>query len=144
MHTHTETESLVRQKTIELCEALVQQPEFQSIRQRIASFTGDGEAQRQYQAVNEKGRALHQRQHSGVTLSDAEIAGFEKMRDALLANPVAKGFIEAQQEMQQMQEEIGQFVGKTFELGRVPEEHELGGGGCCGGESSGGGCGCEH
>jgi cell fate (sporulation/competence/biofilm development) regulator YlbF (YheA/YmcA/DUF963 family) len=142
MHTHTQTEDLVHQKTLELCEAIVQQSEFQSIRSRIDSFMGDAAAQRQYETVNEKGRALHQKQHSGTPLTDAEIAGFEKLRDALLANPVAKGFIEAQQEMQHMQEEVGQYVSKTFELGRVPNESELADG-CCGGEG-GGGCGCHH
>jgi cell fate (sporulation/competence/biofilm development) regulator YlbF (YheA/YmcA/DUF963 family) len=142
MHTQTQTDELVRQKTIELCEAIVQQPQFQSIRQRIDSFTSDPKAQKQFETVNEKGRALHQRQHSGPALTEAEISGFEELRDALLANPVAKGFIDAQQEMQQIQEEVGQFVGKTFELGRVPEESDLADD-CCGGHG-GGGCGCSH
>jgi cell fate (sporulation/competence/biofilm development) regulator YlbF (YheA/YmcA/DUF963 family) len=143
MQTQTQTEDLVRQKTLELCEAIVQQSQFQSIRQRIDSFMGDAKAQQQYETVNEKGRALHQKQHAGTTLTDTEIAGFENLREALLANPVAKGFIEAQQEMHHMQEEVGQYVGKTFELGRVPNESELADE-CCGGEGGGGGCGCHH
>jgi cell fate (sporulation/competence/biofilm development) regulator YlbF (YheA/YmcA/DUF963 family) len=142
MHTQTLTDDLVRQKTLELCEALVQQSQFQNIRQRIDAFMGDADAQLQYQTVNEKGRALHQRQHSGPPLTDSEISAFEASRDALLANPVAKNFIEAQQEMHHIQEEVGQYVGKTFELGRVPNESELADE-CCGGEG-GGGCGCSH
>jgi cell fate (sporulation/competence/biofilm development) regulator YlbF (YheA/YmcA/DUF963 family) len=142
MQTQTLTDDLIRQKTIELCETIVQQAQFQSIRQRIDSFMADPEAQQQYQSVNEKGRALHQKQHSGATLADSEVAGFENLRDQLLANPVAKGFIEAQQEMHHMQEEVGQYVGKTFELGRVPNEGELADE-CCGGEGGGGGCGCH-
>ena len=43
-----------------------------------------------------------------------------------------------------MQEEVGQYVGKTFELGRVPNESELAADECCGGEGGGGGCGCSH
>lgn len=142
MHTHTQIDDAVRQKTVELCETLLQQPEFQSIRQRIDVFVADANAQKQYEAVNEKGRALHQRQHNGPPLTDAEIDAFEKMRDALLANPVAKNFIEAQQEMHHIQEEVGQYVSKTFELGRVPTESDLSDG-CCGGHG-GGGCGCSH
>ncbi|HWD20237.1 MAG TPA: YlbF family regulator [Verrucomicrobiae bacterium] len=145
MQTQTQTDDLVHQKTLELCETIIQQPQFQSIRQRIDSFMGDAQAQQQYEAVNEKGRALHQKQHSGVSLTESEISGFEKLRDALLANPTAKGFIEAQQEMHHMQEEIGQYVGKTFALGRVPNESELADECCGGGEGGeGGGCGCHH
>src|ERR1700761_2731685 len=99
MHTHTQTDELVHQKTIELCEAIAQQPQFQSIRQRIDAFVNDPKSQKQFEIVNEKGRALHQRQHSGATLTESEISGFEELRDALIANPVAKGFIDAQQEM---------------------------------------------
>jgi len=136
-----QNDDMIRQKTIDLCGALLQQPQFLSIRQRIDSFMGDPGAQQQYEAVNEKGQALHQKQHSGATLTESEIASFEAMRDALLANPVARGFIDAQQEMHQIQEEIGQFVGKTFELGRVPNADELADE-CCGG--GGGDCGCHH
>lgn len=143
MHTNVQTDDLVHQKTVELCEALLRQPQFQSIRQRIDAFMADEKAQQQYEAVNEKGRALHQKQHSGVALTETEISGFETMRDSLLANAVAKEFIEAQQEMHHLQEGIGQYIGKTFELGRIPSESELSDG-CCGGGGGGGGCGCHH
>jgi cell fate (sporulation/competence/biofilm development) regulator YlbF (YheA/YmcA/DUF963 family) len=142
MQTQIQTDEIVHQKTVELCETLLQQPQFQSIRQRIDAFMGDAKAQQQYEMVNEKGRALHHRQHSGESLAESEITGFEKMRDSLLANTVARNFIEAQQEMHQMQEQIGQYVSKTFELGHVPAEHELSDG-CCGGDG-GHSCGCSH
>jgi hypothetical protein len=40
--------------------------------------------------------------------------------------------------MQHIQDEVNQFVSKTFELGRVPSAEDLEGGSC------GPGCGCHH
>jgi cell fate (sporulation/competence/biofilm development) regulator YlbF (YheA/YmcA/DUF963 family) len=135
---NTQIEDSVRQKTLELCETIVRQPQFQSIRQRVDSFMADPGAQRQYQSLTEKGRSLHERQHQGVPLDGKEVAAFDSERDAFLNNPVAKGFIDAQEEMHQLQQEVQQVVSKTFELGRVPAEEDLQEGSC------GHGCGCHH
>jgi hypothetical protein len=72
----------------------------------------------------------------GMPLSNDEILEFEKHRDALVNNPVAKGFLDAQQQMQTVQESVGQYVAKTFELGRLPSEEDF--------SSCGSGCGCHH
>ncbi len=136
----TQTDDAVRQKTLDLCEAIVSQPKFLSIRERMDAFMADARAQQHYQSLSEKGRALHERQHQGVALDASEVAEFDKERDAFLANPVAKNFIEAQEEMHEMQQEVQQIVSKTFELGRVPGEADLQEeeGSC------GHGCGCHH
>jgi cell fate (sporulation/competence/biofilm development) regulator YlbF (YheA/YmcA/DUF963 family) len=138
MQTNTLTEDVVRQKTLELCETIVQQPQFQSIRQRVESFMADSAAQQQYQSLSEKGRSLHERQHQGLPLDGNEIAAFDSERDAFLNNPVGKGFIDAQEEMHELQQGVQQFVSKTFELGRVPSDEDLQAGSC------GHGCGCHH
>ncbi len=138
MQTTTEIEDAVRQKTVELCETIVQQPQFQSIRRRVESFMADPAAQKQYQSLNEKGQSLHERQHQGLPLDGRDIAAFDSERDAFLSNPVAKGFIDAQEEMHELQQEVQQLVTKTFELGRVPSAEDLQGGSC------GQGCGCHH
>ena len=138
----TTADSVIIQKTRELCEAILQQPEFQNIRRRIDSFMSNEKARTQFDALNEKGEFLHHKQHQGVQLTKAEIADFEKDRDAALGNPAIKDFLEAQREMHNLQETVGNYVGKTFELGRVPQAEDLeshGGGGC--GDH---GCGCKH
>src|ERR1700691_5135874 len=112
MQTIAQIEDAVRQKTLELCEAIVQQPEFQSIRQRVDSFMADSNAQAQYQKLTEKGQALHEKQHQGLPLDGREIAAFESERNALLGNPVAKAFIDAQEEMNEMQEGVHKFIQK--------------------------------
>ena len=129
-------DSIIVQKTRELCQTIVEQPEFQSIRQRIDTFMADDAAKVQYQTVVEKGEMLQHKQQMGLPMSAEEISEFEKNRDALINNPVARDFLDAQQAMQKVQESVGQYVAKTFELGRPPSEEDFHG--------CGSGCGCSH
>lgn len=138
MESNVHTEDAILLKTRELCETIIQQPEFQSIRQRMDSFMADTKAQEQYESLSEKGRHLQHKQQQGVELAPAEIAAFDKEREAFFRNPVAKGFVDAQEAMHHIQEEVNQYLSKTFELGRVPSADELESGSC------GSGCGCHH
>lgn len=137
MITNTE-DTIVLQKTRELCETIVQQPEFKQIRSRIDAFMANEEAKEQYQRVVEKGESLQQKQQMGMPLSNEEIADFEKNRETLINNPVAKGFLDAQNQMHKVQESVGQYVAKTFELGRIPSADDFDSGSC------GPSCGCDH
>jgi cell fate (sporulation/competence/biofilm development) regulator YlbF (YheA/YmcA/DUF963 family) len=140
MQTTTE-DTVIVQKTKELCEAILAQPESQNIRNRISKFMADDKARSQFDALNEKGDFLHHKQHQGVKLTDAEIADFEKDREVVLGNDTIRGFLEAQREMQKVTETVSQYVAKSFELGRVPRDGEMkeeGEEGSCGH-----GCGCH-
>ncbi|HTG44230.1 MAG TPA: YlbF family regulator [Verrucomicrobiae bacterium] len=128
-------ESPILAATKDLCRTIIEQPEFQSIRKQVDAFMADETAKSQYQVVVEKGEALQHKQQMGLPLSNDEISEFEQNRENLVNNPVAKGFLDAQQEMQKVQESVGQLVAKTFELGRIPSEEDLG--------SCGSGCGCH-
>jgi len=130
--------TIIEEKTRELCETIVAQPEWASIRNRIEAFLSDTGARGHYDNVNRKGQALHDKQHGGQALNGDEIADFEKHRDELLKNPVARGFLDAQDELHEIQHSVQKYVSKTLQLGRVPTEGELAEGGC------GHGCGCQH
>ena|SRR6266850_1883113 len=134
----THEETMVIQKTRDLCQTILDQPDFRLIRQRIESFLSDDSAKSQYQLVMEKGDALQQKQQFGMPLDNTELMEFEKNREVLLNNPVARDFLEAQQQMHQIQESVMQYVGKTFELGRVPTLEDFPSSGC------GPTCGCGH
>lgn len=134
-------ESVVNLKTRELCESILQDPGYQGLRRKIDTFLSDENAKRLYRNLAEKGEHLQHKQQQGVKLSSEEIAEYEKERDALVANPIASGFIEAQQNMHEVQETVNQYISKTLELGRVPTEEEMEG--CCGG-GGGHSCGCSH
>jgi len=137
MQTLTE-ETTVLQKTRELCQAILDQPNMQSIRQRIDAFMGDEKARGQYDTLVTRGQALQEKEQMSAPLSREEINEFEKQREAVFNNPVARNFLDAQEELQNVQTTIHQYVNKTLELGRMPTEEDLGGGSC------GHGCGCHH
>lgn len=135
-------ETIVIQKTKELCQTILDQPEIQALRGQIDAFLANAPVRGQYDALMLKGQSLQEKQNSGETLDDAEIAEFETLRDAFVNHPVGRGFLDAQEELQQIQQSVSKYISKTFELGRVPEESDLecgsGGGGC-----GSGGCGCH-
>src|SRR5580704_19199712 len=131
-------ESVVTQKTRELCQAILDQPEIRALRKNIEVFMANDQARGHYESLMTQGELLHEKQHSGTPLTEAEINAFEKLRESFLNNPVARGFLDAQEEMQKVQKSITQYVSKTFELGRVPEESDMESGSC------GSGCGCHH
>jgi hypothetical protein len=87
-----------------------------------------------------KGQALQQKQQT-APLTDEEIADFTQHRDALLNNPVARAFIDAREEMNEVQHSIHHYVTKSLELGRIPTEEELEEN--CHNHGHGG-CGCQH
>ena len=111
-----------------------------SARERIQSFVADEKSRTQYEGLVARGQALQQKQQRSQPLSGEEISQFEKEREALMSKPVAKGFLDAQEEMHHVHESVNQYVTKTLELGRLPTAEDLGGGGGCGNH----GCGCHH
>ena len=131
-------ENTIIEKTRELCQAIVDQPAMTNIRQQIDTFLSDSSARGQYEAVMSKGQALQEKQSKGGQLDGAEIADFEKHRDALLTNPVARGFLDAREELHEIQHSIQKYVSKTLELGRVPTAEDMEDHSC------GDGCGCHH
>lgn len=130
-------------KTREFCAHIANDPAFIKLQASVERFLNDDAARLQYQSVHEQGEDLHQKQHAGIELGSAEIREFESAREALFENEIARDFLAAQQELEQLQKEIRKYVGMTLELGHVPSAEEIAeasGGGCCGG---GGGC-CSH
>jgi len=128
----------IETKTNELCQAILQEIQNGGIRQRIDTFLSDATARGAYESLMSRGQALQEKQHHGQPLDPTEISAFEKDRDALLKNPVAAGFLDAQEEMHELQSTVKKMVGKTIELGRIPTADDLAEGGSCGS-----GCGCH-
>jgi cell fate (sporulation/competence/biofilm development) regulator YlbF (YheA/YmcA/DUF963 family) len=136
MLTETE-EKLVVEKTRELCSTILAQPGMDSIRKNIDSFMADEKSRADYESLMAKGQALHEKQHRSLPLSGEEIGEFEKHRESVLNNPVARGFLDAQEALHHLQESVQRQISKTLELGRLPSPEDLK-------ESCGEGCGCHH
>lgn len=122
-------------------EGLVADPFFLSAKEKIDAFFADESSVAQYKSVEELGGRLHEKQHAGMTLSDEEVASFEKAREELLDNPLVIAFFQAQESLQKLQKSIQSFISLTIDLGRIPSSEEIEAasqkGGCCGGS-----CGC--
>jgi cell fate (sporulation/competence/biofilm development) regulator YlbF (YheA/YmcA/DUF963 family) len=134
----TVEETTIQKKTRELCQAIVDEPGMKSVRERIDAFMANEKSRNAYEGLVTRGQALQQKQQSSLPLTGEEVAEFEKQRDDLLSDPVARGFLDAQEELHQVQESIQGLVSKTLELGRLPTEEDLSDGSC------GSGCGCHH
>lgn len=134
----TAEDNSISLKTRELCQSILDHPDFQALRRSIDSFLADDHAKLAYQGLMERGEELHHKQHQGVQLSQGEIDDYESMRKQVVSNPVSSAFLRAQQEVHEVQETINKYVSKTLELGRVPSSEEMSEGSC------GSGCGCHH
>jgi len=131
-------ESVIVAKTKELCQAILDEPNMRAVRQRVDTFMGDDQARSLYDSLVSKGQALQQKQQLSMPLTGEEVADFEQHRTALFNNPVAKDFLDAQEQLHQVQESVQHYVTKTLELGRVPTPDEVKG------DSCGHGCGSSH
>ena len=134
----TLTEDPITLKTRELCETIISQPGFQQLREDIDTFMADSDARAHYGAVTSKQSELHRKQHDGEDITEEDVSEFERLREILVNNEIARRFLEAQQEMHRATESVSQYVSKTFQLGRVPNEDDFEKGSC------GPGCGCRH
>lgn len=129
------TEQPVTAKTRELCRTLTEQPEFESIRKRIEAFLSEESLRSRYDVLMMKGDMIRQKQQVGLQPTEEEIAEIEKEHASLMEDSRVKDFENAQREMHHLQDQIAQYVAKTFELGRVPEDYET--------DTGCGDCGCE-
>jgi cell fate (sporulation/competence/biofilm development) regulator YlbF (YheA/YmcA/DUF963 family) len=139
-------DSQVMVKTRDLCAAIANDSHFLGLTQKLEDFLNNDAARLQYQNVNQLGEELHHKQYSGIELTSREIRDFEEARDALLANDVARSYLEAQRELETLQKSVSKYLSLTIQLGHVPTADEIAAassGGCCGGGcgSGGGGCG---
>ena len=92
-------------KTRELCAEIAGNSKFLKLQENVERFLNDDASRLQYQSVHERGEELHQKQHAGVQLGAAEIREFEAAREALFENEIARDFLSAQQELDQLMEE---------------------------------------
>ena len=127
------------EKIRELCEALLQDEGVQSARDRIEKFLQNPDATRSYAKLANLNDSLHQKQMQGEEITESEGREFEALRDEVMRDPAVQDFADARGTLQEIENVIMTYVGKTFESGRVPSESDL----VSRGGSCGSGCGCH-
>jgi cell fate (sporulation/competence/biofilm development) regulator YlbF (YheA/YmcA/DUF963 family) len=130
-------DSRIIHRALDLCQAIVEQPDFQELKKSIDAFMENEMVKFQYQQVSELAQMLQIKQSNGLELKPEEVGQFEALREDFLKNPTAQNFLDAQKQMQELHQTVSRLLDKTFELGRRPEFEDLQDGSC------GSGCGCH-
>lgn len=117
---------------------ILQSSEYQDNVTKIDAFFKDENAQASYREFAQLGEELHKKQHDGA-LEQSDIEGYESKLAALKADPITGAFMGAEENLNSIVQQVSKTVGKTLELGRLPEPEDLEESGCC----SSGGCGCD-
>ena len=86
-------------KSRELCQFIVDQPEFAAARGHIEAFLENAEAQAVYRAWQEKGQELQRMSHEGLQPNDDDIKQMEALRETVMKNEIASDFAEAESQM---------------------------------------------
>jgi len=134
--------SSIIEKTRDLCSLILTSPEYKGNLEKIEAFFADVSAQQSYREFSQLGELLNEKQHAGELTQD-DVANYEKKQSELRENPVVDGFMSAEESLNAIARQISQHVGKSLELGRLPDPEDFDSSGCCGG-GGGGGCGCSH
>ena len=132
----TDAPDAFKQKILDLCQALLARPDFAELRRKVDAFMNDESAKFQYQMLSERSSMMQMKQNSGMPITPEEAGQFEALREGVTKSTVAMEFLDAQQEIGRLQDEILGHVQKTIELGRVPTQQDFDS--CC--SSS---CGCH-
>ena len=133
----------VDEKARELCQFIVDQPDFSEARRQIETFLEDAEAQAVYRSWQEKAHEIHRMGHEGLQPNEADLQEVDRLRQAVAGHSVASAFAQAEDQMNGIFGAVTKLLQQTLQLGRVPSAEEMNANsGCCGG-GGGGGCGCH-
>jgi cell fate (sporulation/competence/biofilm development) regulator YlbF (YheA/YmcA/DUF963 family) len=115
----------VIEQTRQLCQAILAQPGMSSVRERIDAFLGNEQARADYDALVSQGQSLQEKQERSVPLSEEEIADFESRRQKVFDNHVSRGYLEAQQALQEVRHSVNKLLSMSLESGQVPTAEEF-------------------
>lgn len=134
----------VTEKTRELVDAIINQPNYSAQNEAIEAFLSDKSAKEKYRSFMEKRQDLHYKEQQGVEIDSNDKEEIATMQSDLMADSKISSFLQAQESLNATHQAVVGYVGKAMELGRHPSADELAGGGCCGGSGGDeGGCGCD-
>ncbi|MEM9445372.1 MAG: YlbF family regulator [Verrucomicrobiota bacterium] len=126
----------IKDKLVDLCQGIMDQPEFSEFNEAISSFSEDEEAQDLLSELTDLGAELRQMQSQGYQLPEDKTSAYDVLREKAQAHPICKPFMDAQSHIHSIQQTVMQHIAKTYELGRLPEADDF----SCG---CGTGCGCR-
>ncbi|MEM1295003.1 MAG: YlbF family regulator, partial [Verrucomicrobiota bacterium] len=132
METTLQQATTIEEKARELCQFVLDDAGFASAQGRIELFMESEEAKNVYRAWQEKSHELHAKNQQGMQPTEGDVAELESLKAAVLNNPVAVDFVEAENEMNAIFGSVTKLLQKTLQLGQIPTEEDMKEGECCG------------
>lgn len=126
----TTTAPSLEDKTRELCQFIIDSPNFVTAQGRCDAFDDDVAAQKLYQNWREFEMDLHRRHQEGYQPNQDDIAKLEKLRGEAMKNSTLVDFVEAEEALNGMFGKVVKILQRTLQTGAVPTDEELEE--CCG------------
>lgn len=121
----TTLESGLLEATKSLCSLLAESPQVISAKARIGLFFQNAEATKLFEEVNSYGEELRNKHLAGMPPTEEEISKFDQLRQSVIENEHARGFLESRQVIDGILSTINQYLGMSVDLGRAPTEEEV-------------------
>ncbi len=115
----------IRTATEALCNILAQDQTVVSSKAKIGLFFQNPDATKLFEEVNSYGEELRNKHLAGMPPTEEEIAKFDALRESVIKNDVARGFLEARQSIDGILQTVNQYLGMSIDLGRAPTPAEV-------------------
>lgn len=115
----------LRTATESLCNLLAKENAVISSKAKIGLFFQNPDATKLFEEVNAYGEELRNKHMAGMQPTEEEIAKFDQLRENVIKNDVARGFLEARQTIDEILNTINQYLGMSIDLGRAPTPEEI-------------------
>ena len=108
-----------------LASAFAQNQKVVAAKARIGLFYQNPAATDVFRRLNEYGEKLREKHQAGMSPSEAELAEFDKLRAAVVENELCKGFLEANQQVEEMIATVQQYLVLAIQKGCAPTDEEV-------------------
>lgn len=122
---NTTLEGGLLEATTALCNLLAQSPQVVAAKARIGLFFQNPEATKLFEEVNSYGEELRNKHLAGMPPTEEEINKFDQLRQAVVENELARGFLESRQTIDGILSAVNQYLGMSIDLGRAPSAEEV-------------------
>ena len=115
----------LRAATEALCNLLAKEDKVVASKAKIGLFFQNPEATKLFEEVNAYGEELRNKHLAGMPPSEEEISKFDALRENVIKNDAARGFLEARQTIDELLNTINHYLGMSIDLGRAPTPEEI-------------------
>ena len=110
----------LRSATEALCNLLAKEDKVVASKAKIGLFFQNPEATKLFEEVNAYGEELRNKHLAGMPPTEEEISKFDALRENVIKNDAARGFLEARQTIDELLNTINHYLGMSIDLGRAP------------------------